>query len=205
MKYKNSANAKKEFVEQVLFSYMKPDVRGQIDTLNVKSFSIPESTVNAPLLSSIEKSLRDLASNKAVGTRRYPNFFPENSYLIVNRENKDPEIYTIIKNREHENVSWILAESLRLSPKEDTLSIIRGYYSYYPNQFFIVNEKTLPFFKTKALKIKTKEEYKVFTDEYAVSRVSDKFWPAYDKINSMMKKEWPVDFGYLDLSRYQME
>lgn len=205
MKFKSLQDAKKEFVEQVLFSYVTPEVRGPVDTLNVKSYAIPNKGIKKNPLSTSEKILRSLASNKAVGTRRYPNFFPENSYIVVNRENGAPEIYTIIKNREHENVSWILAESLRLAPQEDTLTIIRGYYSYYPNQFFVVNEKTLMDFKNKALKLKTIEEYKKFTEEFAVSRVSDQFWPTFDLINTTMKKETPIEFGYLDLSRYLME
>jgi hypothetical protein len=205
MKYKSIQNAKKEFVEQVLFSYLKPEVTGKLDTLNVKSYAIPDKAPNQSAFNASAKVLRDLASNKAVGTKRYPNFFPENSYIVVNHENAAPEIYTIIKNREHENVSWILAESLRLAPKEDTLTILRGYYSYYPNQFFVVNDKTLVDFKNKALKIKTKEDYKNFSTEFAVSRVSGKFWPTYDLINATMKKEEPIEFGYLDLSRYLME
>lgn len=205
MKFKSLQDAKKEFVEQVLFSYVTPEVRGPADTLNVKSYAIPDKETKKNPLSTSEKILRSLASNKAVGTRRYPNFFPENSYIVVKHENGAPEIYTIIKNREHENVSWILAESLRLAPQEDTLTIIRGYHSYYPNQFFVVNEKTLMDFKNKALKLKTIEEYKKFTEEFAVSRVSDQFWPTFDLINATMKKESPIEFGYLDLSRYLME
>lgn len=205
MKFKSPQNAKREFVEQVLFSYLKPEVRGTADTLNVKNYSIPEKIANKAALSSSEKILRELVSNKAIGRRRYPNFFPEDSYIVIKSENKAPEIYTIIKNREHENVSWILAESLRRAPQEDTLTILRGYYSYYPNHFFVVTEKTLDDFKNKALKIRSKEDYNKFTSEFAVSRVSDQFWPTYDLINATMKKEWPLDFGYLDLSRYLMQ
>lgn len=205
VKYKSTQNAKKEFVEQILFSYMKPEVRGSIDTLNVKNYSIPHKAPNKMVLGVTEKVLREFASNKAIGTSRYPNFFPENSYLVVTHENAAPEIYTIIKNREHENVSWILAESLRLAPQEDTLTIIRGYYSYYPNQFFVVNDKSLVDFKNKILKIKYLEDYKKLENEFAISRVSEQFWPTFDLINATMKKEAPVEFGYLDLSRYLMQ
>ncbi len=205
MKFKSNQYAKKEFVEQVLFSYMTPVVRGSVDTLNVKNYTIPDKELISHPLNTTELILRNIVSDKAIGSNRYPNFFPENSYLIVNRENKIPEIYTLIKNREHENVSWILAESLRLAPTEDTLTILRGYYSYYPNQFFVVNENNLLDFKNHILKSKNLNEYKKLTKKYAISRVSDQFWPTYDLINSTMKKEWPVDFGYLDLSRYLME
>ena len=205
MKFKSDQNEKNEFVEQVLFSYITPAVRGQVDTLNVKSYTIPDKELKENPLNATTTILRDIVSNKAVGNLRYPNFFPENSYIVVNRKNNTPEIFTIIKNREHENVSWILAESLRLAPREDTLTIIRGHYSYYPNQFFVVNEKTIDNFKDMLLKSKNIKEYKEFTKKYAVSRVSDQFWPTYDLINSTMKKEWPTDFGYMDLSRYLME
>ena len=205
MKFKSNQNAKKEFVEQVLFSYVTPQVRGSVDTLNVKNYTIPDKEMKNNPLSANSLTLRAIVSNKATGSNRYPNFFPENSYIIINREKDGPEIYTLIKNREHENVSWILGESLRLAPKEDTLTMLRGYYSYYPNQFFMINENDLLDFKNTVLKIKNINEYKKLTKKYAVSRISDQFWPTYDLVNSTMKKEWPIDFGYLDLSRYLME
>ncbi len=205
VKYKNSKNAKEEFVEQVFYNYLKPLARTSPDTMNWKAIDLPGNTKSEFPLTYDGNIIRDITSLKAIGTQRYPNFFPENSYLLVKHANKASEVYTIIRNREHENVSWILNESLRLAPKEDSLTILQGYYNYYPNKFFVVNGDKLQDFKNKVLKIKIKEDYMKLAKEFGVSRVSDKFWATYDELNSIYKAEHPVDFGYLDLTRYDME
>jgi hypothetical protein len=199
--YNTPKNAKKEFIEQVLYNYLSPAVRGPLDALNWKEIALP-ANVSATGTAAV---LREMASLKAIKTLRFPIFFPENSYLIVSHEKGPSEVFTLIKNREHENISWILGESLRMAPSENTLSILEGFYSYYPNQFFEVNEKNLINFKDKALKIKTQKDYKEFTKEFAVSRVSERFWEVYDNLNGIFKHEHPTDFGYLDLTRYVME
>lgn len=199
IEYKTS-DVKKEFVENVINNYVSSKVLGPLDNINWKHIRSAKSEGNG-----VNTVLRELASNPAAKALRYSNFFPESAYLIVSKENAIPEIFTIIKNREHENISWILGESLRLSPHENTLNFIPGFYSHYPNQFFEVKEKDIGIFKNKILKIKNLTDYKEFTKEYAISRVSDRFWNTYDLINSSFKRDMPVEFGYLDLTRYLME
>lgn len=203
--YKNPKHAKEEFTDQVLYSYMKPAVRGPSDFINWKKVRLPyEESKESPLTKSAA-FLRDIAAVKVQGQKRFPNFFPENSYLIVKKEKSAPEIFSIIKNREHQNISWILGESLRLAPREDTLTILSGFYSFYPNLFFEVDEKNVELFKNDVLKIRNIENYKEFKKKYVVSRVADNFWSTYDTLNSEYKKISPVDSGHLDLTRYLME
>ena len=201
IKYKDPKNAKKEFIEKAYYEYLKPEVRGVTDALNWRTIT-PREKSN---LTSSENILKEFISLKTKGSRRFPNFFPENSYLIVRKENAPDEVFTLIRNREHENISWILAESLRMSPQEDTLTLLPGFYSYYPNQFFVVPEAKLEDFKNRVLKIRIVEEYKKLAKEFAVSRVSDDFWKEYDNLNAIYKKANPTEFGYLDLTRYLME
>ena len=205
VKYKNPKNAKKEFVEKVFYEYLKPLARTSPDTLNWKNIDMTQEVKSEFPLTYNANIIKELASVKAVGTQRFPNFFPENSYLLVKHTNKSSEVFTLIKNREHDNISWILAESLRLAPKEDSLTILQGYQSFYPNKFFVVEGEKLQDFKNRVLNIKTKEDYKLVVKDYGVSRVSDKFWATYDELNAIFKSEHTVDFGYLDLTRYDME
>ncbi|MBC7715029.1 MAG: fatty acid cis/trans isomerase [Rhizobacter sp.] len=204
MKYKDPRNAKQEFVEQVL-NNLKPMAKTAPDTLNWKNISLTTAQKKKFALTKDAEVLRELVSVKATGNRRFPNFFPENSYLLVKHKEKPGEVFTIIKNREHENISWILTESLRLAPKEDNLTIFPGYFSFYPNKFFVVESEKLQDFKNRVFKIHTKEDYAKVVKEFAVSRVSDRFWAVYDELNANFKRESPTDFGYLDLTRYDME
>ncbi len=205
VKFKNPKNAKGEFVELVYFNYLKEEVRGPADFINWKALKLPMEEAKKGPLSASASYLRDISAVRPKGKIRFPNFFPENSYLVVTKENKEPEIFTVIKNREHENISWILGESLRLAPKEDTLSILSGFYSFYPNQFFMVKEAEVENFKNQVLKISNINDYKEFSKKYAVSRVAPHFWETYDLLNANYKKEFPSQAGYLDLTRYLME
>ncbi len=205
VKYKNPKNAKAEFVEQVLHTYLKPEVRGPADFINWKNIKLPLDEARKQPLTKAGAILRDIAAVKPKGRIRFSNFFPEDSYLIVKRADGSPEIFTMMKNREHENISWILGESLRLAPKEDTLTILSGFYSYYPNQFFQVEENDLEGFRDQVLKISNINDYKAFTKKYAISRVADHFWASYDLLNSQYRKEYATEAGHLDLTRYLME
>lgn len=201
MKFKDPNHAKKEFVDQVLNHYLKDEVKGEADFLNWKTIKSPAKKH----LTSVESILHDMVSTKPKGKIRFPNFFPEDAYLIVKKEQGEPEVFTIIRNREHENISWILGEGLRLAPNEDTLTLLPGFFSYYPNQFFVVNEKELPLFRDQVLKISNKLEYKEFAKKYALSRVTDNFWETYDLLNRLYRKSLPSEAGHLDLTRYLME
>ena len=86
--------------------------------INLKTINPTEGVMNAN-----DKLISEIAGVKVKGRMRFPNFFPETSYLIVRKKDKSIDVYSVIKNREHANISWILSESLRLAPKKDYLKI----------------------------------------------------------------------------------
>lgn len=202
IKYKNSKSAKREFVQHVLRRVMPKDVRGNDDLINWKNITPAESIKK---MSRVDKTLREIASLPVKGKMRFPNFFPEVSYLIVKNKDKSQSVFSMIKNREHENISWILGESLRLSPEEDTLSIVKGFHIFYPNYFFEVEEDKLDDFKNLIFKISNLQDFKNLMEAYGVSRTSEKFWGIYDQLNESFSRVEPVSFGYLDLTRYWMQ
>jgi hypothetical protein len=197
--YKDPGNAKAEFIQTVLANTNKT-VKGNDDLINWKTINPTEGVMNAN-----DKLISEIAGVKVKGRMRFPNFFPETSYLIVRKKDKSIDVYSVIKNREHANISWILSESLRLAPKEDSLTIEKGFYNFYPNYFFEVNEEDLATFKDKVLKISVLQNYQDFKALYGVSRVSEKFWRLYDELNEKFHKDDPIEAGFLDLTRYLME
>lgn len=198
--YKNPKQTKKEFVEKTLFTHMDEKVRGAIDPINWKTLSIPAETK----ISDIEKQLRTIASVKAKDKTPFSRFFPEVSMLLVKEKNGSHKVYSIMHNREHQNISWILAESLRLAPKEDSLTIREGFWGSYPNMFFVVEETQLGKFTKQVQKMKNAKDYQVLVKDFGVSRLQERFWSIYDEVNTHFKKTAPIQFGYLDLTRYEM-
>lgn len=199
---------KKEFFENTFYHYLKPEVRGSVDALNWKKLShFPLGTNHlAPELNEVEKTLRSITSIEANNGISFPNFLPENSYLYIEgTSTHDSQVYTIIKNTEHDNISWILGEALRFNPKEDRITLLPGFYSYYPNAFYRVKKSELEDFTKALLNMKRARDYKKFFKKYGVSRVSKDFWPTYDALTDIFQKTNPIEFGYLDLTRYVLE
>lgn len=201
IKYQNPKHAKLEFVKKVLSERIHPNVRGNHDAINWKLLG--DLTLNESI-NEEEKLLRDLASIEAQNGFKFVNHLPETSYLLVQHPKKESTVYTFIKNREHDNISWILGESLRFNEKEDRLTVLPGFYSYYPNQFFVVQAHDLKNFRKMALKVDSKSDYQKFLNQYGVSRVSPQFWSVFDELNLMYKKYHIQEAGVLDLTRYEM-
>ena len=50
----------------------------------------------------------------------------------------ETELYTLVRNRRHSNVAFVLGESLRYEPEKDTLTVVPGLATVYPNFMFVV-------------------------------------------------------------------
>lgn len=56
------------------------------------------------------------------------------------------EFYSMLRNRAHSNVAFMLGESLRYQPGLDTLTIFPGILSSYPNFIFDIPSTQVPEF-----------------------------------------------------------
>ncbi|MGZ3806075.1 MAG: fatty acid cis/trans isomerase [Pseudobdellovibrionaceae bacterium] len=204
-----SKNIKKEFIEKVLFTLMNEKVRGPLDPINWKNIEIPENlkvSKEKPQVASpsIELELRKIAAVVAHNDTPFARFFPDISLLQVKEKNGEQKVYSIMHNKEHQNISWILAESLRMSPNEDSLVIREGYWGFFPNMFFTVSKEQLPLFTAQILKMRSRKNYLKLVQDFGVPRTQDRFWTVYDELNTHFRKTEPIQFGYLDLTRYEM-
>ncbi len=200
--YKNPEKAPAEFIETLFTKTFSPTVRGDIDRLNWKKLNINEAT--GPGTNESVEYLKQMASTRPEGRMRFPNFFPESSYLIIKKQ-KGFDVYSVIRNREHENISWILGESMRLAPEEETLTFIQGFKAFYPNLFFVVEENKMKDFVDKVKKVSNASDYKLIENMYGVSRLSPDFWPVFDSLYQKFLETDPEEAGQLDLSRYFMQ
>lgn len=192
--YAKGGNSQLEFVRKILFERLNEKVRGPVDPVNWK------------YLSSVKSQNPELNQLARVTSERglYPRYFPEVSFLVVKENNIPKRGYTVIRNRQLKNVSWIMYEDKRLAPEEDVLMIGRGYHSSYPNQFLMVEANALPKMMNDLLSIKDQAGYEAFFKSYGVSRMDPWIWPLYDFIIQDFKMVDPVQAGYIDLSRYRL-
>ena len=203
--YRDETNAKAELVERVINEYLPPQVRGRPDALNWKALRLPQDAVGPPALTTSEQALRRIASVKAASTTPFARFLPELAVVLVHGKDGRAQLYSLVHNREHENVSWILGESERLAPQEDLLTVRAGVTGAYPDMFFVVPEAAIEAFSSAVAGIKSTADYERLVDHFGVRRSNEKFWSIYDEINASHLASDPVGSGTLDLTRYALD
>lgn len=197
-------NHKLEFVQRALFERLPGGGRGPSDSVNWRSIHLPAGGEAAPF-SQIDHALSRIASIPAKRATPFARYFPELSIAVVRGSGGNDKVFSIIHNREHKNVSWIMGEDQRLAPSEDTLTVREGILGAYPNMLFDLDEAQVGAFTHMASRIASVSDYQQLVDRFGVRRSSDRFWPAYDVVNAIGHRMQPIDSGVLDLTRYQLE
>ncbi|MGO9264575.1 MAG: fatty acid cis/trans isomerase [Candidatus Binataceae bacterium] len=182
--YHDETNAKAELVEQVLNEHLPPQVRGLPDALNWKILPLPSDAGMAPELPAPERALRKIASIKAASATPFARFLPDLGVILLRKEDGHPQLYSIVHNREHDNVSWMFSESERFAPEEDSLTVRAGVLGAYPNMFFVVPETEIEAFSTAVADLKSAADYERLVDSFGVRRSNEQFWSVYDEINA---------------------
>lgn len=190
----NANEHKKQLLQQIIFNYLNETVRGPADNMNWKKLKPTNVSDN------IEEQLKKASSIN----QEFTKYFPDFSILFISKQTQIQKSYSIIHNKEHSSISWILGESLRLSPDEDTLTIAKGYHGSYPNLFFSVEENQIEEFVHDILQISSDSKYNKFVKKYGVHRMNPNFWYYYDFIIKDFLQQDPINASYMDLSRYDL-
>lgn len=205
IRYNSDSQTKSQFITKALFFRFNEKVRGPLDALNWKTVVVPDSQKKAVKFTGDEKILSKITSVKAGKKTPFARFFPDFAYLLIDSEGQPQTVYSLIHNKEHENISWILGESLRMLPEQDSLTLREGFWGSYPNMIFRVDRKNLAAFTKRVSQLKTQDDYKKLVNDFGISRTSDRFWMAYDDLHKVFAATNATDFGYLDLTRYSLE
>ena len=192
-------DSKIQLLQKIIFQRMNEKVRGPEDSLNWKT--LHETRTKEPIGTQLRRLTSIAGKDKA---SPFPRFFPELSFLIILEKGEPRTTYSILHNREHENLSWILNENSRLAPGEDTLTILPGAAGGYPNQFFAIESGDLSKMIDRLVLIKNPKDYQSFLKEYGIHRMDPRIWNYYDFLNSDLLKHEPIEAGVLDLSRYAL-
>ncbi|WP_207061866.1 fatty acid cis/trans isomerase [Motiliproteus sp. SC1-56] len=164
-------------------------------------------------------SARVLSRLSGIPAERMPSVsqLPNASLLMVVPANSDannadadagalPELYTLVRNRRHSNVAFMLGESLRYVPDEDSLTVVPGIATSYPNFIFRVPEKELPAF-TRALRSASNRDLEATMEKvlrrWGVAANDPAFWDHFHQVTRYLEASDPVNAGILDIYRYQ--
>jgi Fatty acid cis/trans isomerase (CTI) len=205
IKFRKETSSKSEFVQRAMFERLSAAARGSADSINWRVLQVPESAERAAPLSAPERALRRIASVHALGATPFARFFPELAFVLLRRMDGTARVYSIVHNREHANVSWIMGESLRLRPEQDTLTIREGILGAYPNMFFVLDERQADAFSKAAAGITSRDDYDRLVEQFGVKRSLSQFWEIYDEINAVAQRMEPIERGSFDLTRYELD
>ncbi|NTV15224.1 MAG: peptidylprolyl isomerase [Desulfobulbaceae bacterium] len=200
-----SGDPKREFVEYLVKSHLLPATAIAFDPINF----LPAGAAYPLVPEKYETSddyLRAINSFFQPGTPFFAliNGHEANlAFVRIRLKNGKDIAGSIVINRWHDNVAYILGEDERLNPAKDSSDIIPGLIGSYPNYFIDVREADLPdFFDLLANFSEKDPRDMVRLAKYAINRADERMWDAYDWFQQRFYADEPVEGGLLDLNRY---
>ena len=195
---------KREFVEHVVEKHILPATNITFDPVNYLPTDVPYPTLPVKY----ETDADYLQAFRAISRPGTPFFAVVNdgnanlAYVRVRREKGRDLAFSMVINRWHNNVAFLIKEDARLDPSKDTVDFIHGLIGSYPNYFFDVQEKDLPDFIDLLAHFDKSPKDLERLAKYGVNRADDRLWETYDWFQQRFNEEEPVWGGLFDLNRY---
>jgi hypothetical protein len=200
----NSEDPKREFIEHVVRQHLLPATGIDFDPINY----LPAGAAYPPLPEKIvtrEDYLRAFTALSRPGTPFFSLVNETNAnlaYLRIRLKSGRDIAGSIVINRWHDNVAFMLGEDGRLDASRDSADFIPGLIGSYPNYFVDVAEEELPdFFDLLANFTGSARDMKRVA-RYGINRADDRLWEAYDWFQKRALEDEPVKGGLFDLNRY---
>ncbi|GAA0362411.1 fatty acid cis/trans isomerase [Bowmanella denitrificans] len=129
-------------------------------------------------------------------------WLPDVTLLRISNGEKDT-LYSLIRNRAHSNVAFMLGESLRYEEEKDNLTIFPGLLGSYPNFIFDLPAAQLGSWLKQMQAISNEAEFEKWISQWGLRRTHPLFWQTLDNIHQWHKQHRPLEAGVLDINRYK--
>ncbi len=195
---------KREFVEHIVSNHILPATGIALDKVNY----LRAGAVYPRLPDKYETTDDYLRAFRRLSRPGAPFFALVNgsnsnlAYVRIRREKERDIAFSMVINRWHDNVAFLIKEDDRLDPSKDSADFINGLIGSYPNYFFDVQEKDLPDFIDFLEHFDISPKNMARLAKYGVNRSDDRLWDTYDWFQKRFNEEEPVLGGLLDLNRY---
>lgn len=195
---------KREFVEHLITSEMNKETAITLDKINyIKS---GEEYPAIPLKHETpEDYLQGFRAVSRPGTPFVALVNDHNAnlaYMRIRRKNGKDLVATLVINRWHNNVAFLLGEDKRLNPLKDNIEFLPGMIGSYPNLFFDIHQDDIPDFINLIEFFDRSQNSMARLIKYGINRSDDRFWETYDWFQKRFDEDEPVRGGLLDLNRY---
>lgn len=128
---------------------------------------------------------------------------PQLMMLMIESERGEHQLFTLIHNNAHTNISSLFDEKQNRDPKNDTLTLVRGVVGSYPAVYLKLKENQIPELYQRLADMKSEPDYVALLDRFAVRRSSPEFWPFSDQVHQWYRQDQHIEFGLLDYNRYE--
>jgi len=129
-------------------------------------------------------------------------WFPEVSFLRIDLPDGGDLAYTLLRNRRHSNVAFILGEALRYQVELDSLTVSPRLIGSYPNLMFRMPLADVERFVEALRTSESEDDFKNVFRQWGVRRMSAKFWETLHGFSDFMRRHAPQEAGIYDINRY---
>ncbi|CAI9002939.1 fatty acid cis/trans isomerase [Pseudomonas marginalis] len=191
---------KRDFANQLLARY--GDLNASPDPINRCGGAFCSRDGIDPALQDAEQALSRLTSRPAAGLKVIDQL-PEATMLRVETARGKRVVYSLLRNRAHSNVAFLLGEAYRYQPGLDTLTLYPGVLSSYPNFMFNIPAQEVPEFVAEMERAKDANRFEKIVDRWGVRRSHPLFWQYFHDLSQYIRETTPVEEGVLDMNRYE--
>lgn len=130
-------------------------------------------------------------------------YLPQITMLMIQSEQGEDQLFTLLHDNAHTNISSLFDEESNRDPANDGLTLVRGVIGSYPAAYLTLKESNIPELVYSLKNIRSEEDYVKLLDRFAVRRSSDEFWPFSDRVHLWYQQNQPIEFGLLDYNRFE--
>ena len=192
-------NPKRQFAEQLLQRFAtlnaRPDPLNRCAGEHCYRDGLPADLRQA------EQALSRLAS-KPAAQLRVIHRLPEATLLRVEGGGRR-EVYSLLRNRAHSNVAFMLGEELRYQPDRDTLTLYPEVMTSYPNFMFSVPAAQVADFVAAMEQAGNAAAFEHIVERWGIRRTHPQFWQHFHDLTAHIREHAPLEAGVLDMNRYQ--
>jgi hypothetical protein len=195
-----SSDPKAEFATAIKPRMKK--VMGPPDRINRCAHGNCQTPGETAAIQHSERSLKRFAEVRAA-VLPVIALLPELVVLRITAPNGERLLYSLVHNRAHSNVAFLLGEEARLQPEKDTLTIRAGMLGSYPNFIFDIPLADIDAFASKLVAVTNAAQLEAVVEAWGVRRTRPDFWNVFHDLTRYVEQTTPIEAGVFDLSRYE--
>jgi hypothetical protein len=195
---------KREFIEHVVDKHLLPSVSITFDPINYlrAGEDYPTLPGKYEVVTDYLRAFRALSKPGAPFVRLANDYNANLAYLRIRLKNGKDVVGTMVVNRWHDNVAFLVKEDARLDASKDSMDFVSGLIGSYPNYFFDVREEDLPDFLDLLAHFDKSPKDQARMAKYGINRADERLWATYDWFQQRFNEDEPVRGGLFDLNRY---